>query len=151
VIEYRVENWREYYPEASQIFPIHYEELSIDKVKISMSPDCERYQQMSDVGALHIVTARDDGKLVGYFVWFVFGHMHYKDAGAMAYIDMYYLLPEYRVGGIGAKLIILSESTLKQRGVSKIYLSCKLHQDHDQLFQALGFKPTDRLYTKVLI
>lgn len=123
----------------------------MDKDRIPMSVDEGRYAAGYEQGQVHIVTARHDGKLVGYFIFFVISHMHYKTSGPMGYVDMYYILKEHRSGGTGAKLLMLAESSLKaMRGVSKIYLSCKIHQDHDQLFQALGYKPTDRVYTKFI-
>lgn len=116
-----------------------------------MCVDEERYAAGEQQGQVHIVTARDEGKLVGYFIFFVISHMHYKSSGPMGYVDMYYILKSHRAGGTGAKLLALAESSLKaMRGVSKIYLSCKIHQDHDALFQALGYRPTDRVYTKFI-
>ena len=105
---------------------------------------------MDAKGILHILTLRDDGKLVGYYLAFVFPHVHYASSGLMSFTDVYYLRPEYRRGGIGAALLAEAERTLRDRGVTKAYLSCKVHQDHSELFQMLGWRKTDYCFAKML-
>lgn len=146
---YQVESFKAALPELEELFPAHYEEMALDKNKVKPQADVERYIGLEEAGMLHLVTARVNEKLVGYFVWFVLGHIHYRDSGLMGYVDMYFVVPEYR-NGIGGKLLIFSEHTLRDKGVRKLYLSTKLHQDHDLLFRNLGFRPTDRLYTKYI-
>jgi hypothetical protein len=150
VITFQVERWREFAPDGYQIFPRHWEDLSLDRDKISLSVDDPKYQQLDDLGILHIVTARKDGRLIGYFLSFLMIHPHYKDAGMMAVADIYYLLPEARSGGTGVKLFAEVEKSLRERGVIKAYLSCKIHQDHTELFTRLGWKATDIMFTKHL-
>lgn len=151
MIAFREESWSSLAKDATGgLFRKHWEELALDRDKIELSMDMEKYKQLSDSGVLHIVTARRDGRLVGYFVTFLMIHPHYKDAGLMALTDFYYLLPEERRGGAGAKLVIAMETSLKERGVVKAYLSCKLHEDHTPLFTLLGWKPTDITFTKHL-
>lgn len=148
MITFHEERWRDFYKEAQYIFPQHWADLALDQDKIQMSVDNAKYEQMDDLGILHIVTARRDGRLIGYFLAFLMIHPHYKDAGLMAIADIYYLLPEERSGGTGARLFAEVEESLKRRGVVKAYLSCKIHQDHTKLFTRMGWKPTDLTFTK---
>jgi GNAT superfamily N-acetyltransferase len=150
VITFQVEKWAEFEKEGSLIFRRHWEDLALDHDKIDLGVDNQKYQQMDDLGILHILTARKDGRLIGYFLAFLMVHPHYSNAGLMAIADVYYLLPEARSGGTGARLFAEVEKTLKARGVVKAYLSCKLHQDHSKLFTRLGWKPTDLTFTKYL-
>lgn len=150
MITFQQEKWREFAKEAQPIFTKHWEELALDRDKIDLSLDHPKYEQLDEVGALHIVTVRKNGRLVGYFLSFLMIHPHYKEAGLMAVTDFYYLLPEARSGGTGAKLFIEVEKLLRKRGVVKVYLSCKLHQDHTKLFKRLGWRPTDTTFTKYL-
>jgi hypothetical protein len=46
---------------------------------------------------LLLVTARCDGHLVGYFLWFLIMHPHYRNV-SVAEEDLHFLLPEYRRG-----------------------------------------------------
>jgi hypothetical protein len=149
MIRFRVEQFSDMLAEAQEIFPQHWEELAQDKDKITMAMDLDKYFAAEKMGQLHIVTVRADGKLVGYFFGVILGHLHYKDAGLMGHTDIYYILPEYR-NGIGAQMFSFVEQSMKERGAKKIYLSCKAHQDHSELFKSLGYKMTDLMFTKYL-
>lgn len=149
--EFHVENFETWHRDAEHLFQAHYEELSLDKDRVQYSLHCQRYLDMEAAGMLHIITIRlDGGKIAGYYIAMVLPHMHYKDAGLMAYTDMYFIAPEYRVGGVGAKLLVFVEETLRQRGVLKAYITTKLKQDHTELLEALGWKATDKVFTKFL-
>ena len=149
--EFHIENFETWYRDAQHLFSAHYEELSLDKDRVKMGLHCQRYIDMETAGMLHIVTIRlDGGKMVGYYIAMILPHMHYKDAGLMAYTDMYFVAPEYRVGGIGVKMMIFVEETLRQRGVMKAYITTKLKLDLSEMFEALGWKATDKVFTKFL-
>ena len=150
MITFQVEKWASYYPDAEPLMPQHWREMAMDQDRIKLSLDVPKYEQMEHNGVLHILTARDDGMLVGYYLAFIFPHFHYADAGLMAFTDIYWLKPEYRKGPTGALLFIEAERSLKARGVTKAYNSCKIHQDHTALFERLGWIPTDICFTKYL-
>ena len=120
----------------------------MDQERIPLAIDVAKYEQMDATGMLHIVTGRDGGQLIGYFMAFVFPHLHYCKSGLMSFVDVYYMRPMYRTGGLGLSLFLTAESTLKARGVTKMYGSCKAHQDHTKLFTAMGWKLTDLCFTK---
>lgn len=128
----------------------HWAELAVDK-KIPWDLNHELYENMEAKGMLHIVTARMDGQLVGYHVGIVGPHLHYKSAGNMCYEDMYFLLPEFRAGGAGARLFMFVEKCLRDMGITKWFISCKVHEDHSELFKLLGFRNTDTAFSKVLL
>ena len=150
MITYQVERWAEFVKDGEQLFPCHYKELARDQDKIPLDINYDLYVDADARGIGHIATVRDDGKLAGYALLGVMPHLHYKSAGLMAMIDVYYLKPEYRVGGIGARLLMFVEITLREKGVRKIYFSTKVHQDHGKLLEALGFSFSDKVYTKIM-
>jgi hypothetical protein len=150
LIEYQVEKWSDVLPEMEPLWPAHYEELSLEKGKSEMAADFSRYSEMEKAEMLHVVTVRSDGRLVGYHVNILLSHLHYSKAGLMAHTDMYYLMPEFRKGGTGTKMLLAVEQSLLNKGVVKAYTSHKVHQDHSELFKALGWKATDIVYTKYL-
>lgn len=133
-----------------ELFRQEWEEIALDKDHISLSVDVDRYSQMQALGTLHILGARDDGKLVGYYIAFLFPHPHYKDAGAMAMTDVYYLLPQYRRGGYGVTLLVEAERSLREKGITKAYISCKVQHDHTELFEHLGWTKSDFCFIKLL-
>lgn len=150
MITYQTEKLAAFFIDAKWLFPEHYEELALNKDKVKQKLDIPRYEHLEENNALHIATVRDDGKIVGYFVSFLMPHLHYADAGTCGYCDMYFLLKPYRIGGIGVRLLCFVEKCMKELGVVKLYWSFKVHQDHKKIFEALGFKPSDMMYTKVL-
>ena len=99
---------------------------------------------------MQVVSVRKDGELIGYHMGLIVTHPHYKDAGLMSTTDMFYILPEHRKGGVGAKLIMAVEAAMRERGVVKAFISTKLHQNHTDLFEALGWEPTDTVFSKIL-
>lgn len=132
------------------LFQKEWEEIALDKDHIPLAVDIERYSQMQELGTLHILGARDEGRLVGYYIAFLFPHPHYKTAGVMAMTDVYYLLPEYRRGGFGVALLVEAERSLRAKGVTKAYMSCKVEHDHTQLFEYLGWRKSDFCFIKLL-
>lgn len=150
MILFTTETFEDFWRDAQHIFPVHWKELALDQDKIELGIDADRFSTIGKQGMLHIVTARDDDFMFGYYVAIVMPHLHYKDSGVMAFTDMYYILPEYRKGGCGAKFLIEVERTLRERGVVKAYISSKLHQDHSALFEALGWRPSDISFVKCL-
>lgn len=149
------ERWRDFADEMStapgNICFLHWQAMGLDREHIKPDLDYERYAQMDEMGMMHCVTARNqDWDLVGYIICFVMPHFHYKSAGLMALADMYYILPEYRRGGLGARMFAEMERGLKERGVIRAHMSCKVHEDHQELFEKMGWKFTDKTFSKFL-
>jgi GNAT superfamily N-acetyltransferase len=148
---FQLERWDDFWRDGQEIFPIHFEELALHKDRIPLGMDDSLYRQMEAAGTLYVLTARVDWKLVGYYVAIIIpNHPHNKDAGKVSNCDMFYLLPEYRRGGNGAKLLIMAEKSLRKLGVTKASMSVKLHQNHANLLKALGWEPTDLVLQKIL-
>ncbi len=146
---FQVVKWREFYPEAKPLMREHWEEIAIDRERIPLSLNEERYQQLADLGMLHVLAAREGAELAGYYVALLLPHIHYQDAGLMAFTDFYFLAPRFRRGHAGVQMFVEAERTLREAGVVKAYLSCKAHRDISPIFEALGWKFSDKSYTKV--
>lgn len=134
--------------ELEKIFPEHYDELCVTK-DFALEPDYDAYRRMAAAGMLRTITCRCDGELIGYIVFIVQPHLHYKSC-MTAFEDIYYVKKEYRKGRVGIRLFQYAESVLKQRGVKRIIMHTKIHLDNSRLFEYLGYKHTDKLYTKLL-
>lgn len=150
MIKFQVEKWSDCVAEMREIWPEHWASLALNQDEIKLSCDEEKYEQGEAAGNLIIITARAEGVLVGYYYGMLLNHLHYKDAGLMCYTDVYYLKPEHRKGGAGAKFMLAIQQILKFRGVVKLYMSTKVHQDNGALFERLGMKLSDRVFTKLL-
>jgi hypothetical protein len=149
-VTFQVEKWREFYPEARPLMRAHWEEIALDRDVIPLSMNEERYQALADAGLLHVLAAREDAELAGYYVAIVMPHVHYQNAGLMAFTDIYFLAPRFRQGTNGVQLFVEAEESLRALGVVKAYLSCKVQHDVSPIFEALGWKLSDKNFTKVL-
>lgn len=145
----QLERWADFYPDAQHLFPLHWRELALNQDPIPLDCDVEGYAALDNLGKLQILSARVDGKLVGYIMYFLHSHLHYKSTGLMALTDMYFVLPEYR-RGTGLKLFREWERILKERGIVQAITSCKVHEDHTEFFEKLGWTHSDNTFVKVL-
>jgi GNAT superfamily N-acetyltransferase len=134
--------------EFEQLFPLHYEELCVTK-EFMYEPDYEAYRRIANAGMLRCITCRHYTELIGYIIFFVSPNLHYKSC-MTATEDIYFVRKEYRKGRIGIKLFQYAESVLKDRGVQRIVVNTKIHLDNSRLFEYLGYKQTDKVFTKML-
>lgn len=149
MIAYAVESWEQAMPEMSSHWDAHWKEVALDHEVIALDPDLEEYGRLDKAGGLHIVTVRQDGLLVGYHISFLRPHIHYKQS-LSAFTDIYYVAPAFRRGLVGTRLFQYVEETLKAKGVQKMFTGTKLHLDVGKIFERLGWRETERLYTKVI-
>ena len=148
-IAYAVEAYPDIIEEMKVLFDAHWEEIDGDKDAIKLDPKYESYERMHKSGMLHMVTAREGSKMIGYLVSFVATHLHYA-ARLTAHWDIYYIAPEYRHGRVGIQLFKFSEAALKAIGVQKIYAHTSLKNDIGPILERLGYLPTERVYTKLV-
>ena len=81
--------------DAKELLERHWEEIAVNKDKIKLNPHWEAYVDLEDSGQLRIFTARENGKLIGYFVVIVGVNLHYKDH-VFAVNDILYLHPSWQ-------------------------------------------------------
>ena len=148
MITYHDEDPTVFFKELAPILPEHYEELCVTK-DFPLEPDLAAYERLRVAGMLKAVTCRNDGELVGYIIFIVQPHLHYMSC-ITAFEDLYYVKKEYRKGRTGIKLFQFSEEVLKDAGVGRIIMHTKIHMDNSRLFEYLGYKNTDKLFTKLL-
>jgi GNAT superfamily N-acetyltransferase len=147
MITYQEETFEQVIEEIKPLLEDHWEEIALHKDSIKLNPDYGRYEELFKTGKMRIVTARDDSKLVGYCIMLLYHHIHYKDQ-FMAMDDIFFIAKEYRKGLTGVKLFIKTEEIIKQYGVTKLSMNVKVHQDVGAIFERLGYKETERMFTK---
>jgi len=149
MITMQVEKMLDCKDELDPIFEDHYDELTLHKEFVRLSCHWDDYKKVEDSGMLFFLTARDDGKLIGYSIFFVRQHIHYKELKA-ASNDLLFLDKEYRKGMTGVKLIKKSEQELKKIGVQKITWHAKQSNYLGELLMVLGYGVEDILFGKIL-
>lgn len=134
--------------EMKILFPLHYEELCVTK-DFPLTPDYDAYKRLADAGMLRCITVRADEEMIGYAIFIVQPHLHYMTCKT-AFEDIYYIRPDFRKGRVGIRLFKYAEDVLQRIGVNRIIMHTKIHMDNSKLFEYLGYKLTDKIYTKIL-
>lgn len=147
MITAQVEPYQVCLPELKAIYPRHWEELALNKEKVPLNPMWEVYDELDSAGALMLVTLRQLGVLVGYFIGFIKPGLHYRDCLTLT-MDIYYTVASVRGGTAGLRLFRSVEREAKRRGVHRIFYGSKNHKDSSRMFSALGFEPVETYHSK---
>lgn len=138
-------------PILREVLPLirkDWEENGIDRDRVPLTLDYDRYLSYDLVGILRLVTARSNGALVGFIMAYVNPHIDHAET-RWAHLTWYWLHPAYRGGGVGQAMVEAMLRALREHGVSVVEASQKLHARHG-LFERLDFAPTDTVYRKIL-
>jgi hypothetical protein len=136
---------------AQELMPLiqaHYQEISFDK-SIQLAPDWEFYYTCKDSGMLKIYTARaaDTKTLVGYAVFFLRRHPHYRQS-IQADQDVLFIDKSKR--GFGRKFIDYCDIELKKLGVHAVHQHVKASFNFGPMLEELGYSLVDYIYRKTL-
>ena len=139
--------YRKLLPELVECYGLHWEELALNKDKVPLDPQYDLYEARDDAGQLLLVTLRETGRLVGYFIGFIAPGFHYKTCLTLT-MDIFWTHPDVRGGFSGVKLFRLVEKEAKRRGVHRMVYGSKMHKDASRLFDFLKMEPVEVYYTK---
>ena len=135
-----------------EIMPLlveHKEEIAFYQ-DIALDVDGNAYVHAEVNGLLRCYTARINGALVGYAVFFVKHNMHYQHS-LQAIQDVLFVRKPHRHGRIGLGLIRFSEAELKNEGVAVCYHHLKVNRPETiTLFRKLGYEDVDLIVAKRL-
>lgn len=134
----------------------HWDESELYKETAPLAVDWAYLQSLERLGGYLVIAAFDDQKLVGYASYFVNKHTRSMHT-TMAQGDAMYLLPEYRRGWNGVRLIRQAEAGLRQTGAVRINHAIntavrigKRGKTVGDLLEALGYRKTGEIVGKVL-
>lgn len=133
-------------PEMSALILDHWEEVGQDRTRMRLDPDWEAGLALEQAGQLAVFAARIDGRLVGYSVFVVRRHFHYRTV-RIAVNDLIYIAPAHR-GRLAMRLIRGAEPELVARGVAKIFYGVKAWLDFGPLLKRLGYAPMETVWAK---
>lgn len=143
----QAEPFRPFLQEVQDLLPKHWEELALNKDKVPLDPQYDVYAARDAAGQVMVVTLRDAGRLVGYFVGFVAPGLHYQTCLTLT-MDIFWTHPDIRGGFGGVRLFRAVEKEAKRRGVHRMFYGSKLHKDASRLFEFLKMEPVETYYTK---
>jgi GNAT superfamily N-acetyltransferase len=130
----------------------HWQELALNRDKIKLDPDWEMYRIQDERGVCVCYTVRvgEEKTLVGYAIYFIKPHHHYKST-KWAMNDIVFVKKEHRNVGVGNGLLEFIEKDLKAKGVKMLNTMVKLgHPALGFLLTARGHTKVEEIYSKVL-
>lgn len=143
----QVEPFRPFLLEVQDLLSKHWEELALNKDKVPLDPQYDVYAARDAAGQVMVVTLRDAGRLVGYFIGFVAPGLHYQTCLTLT-MDIFWTHPDIRGGFGGVRLFRAVEKEAKRRGVHRMFYGSKLHKDASRLFEFLKMEPVEMYYSK---
>lgn len=135
--------------DALWMLPDHNKETEIYSKMGAINPSYETYDAIENSGSMFILAGFEKERIVGYSLNFMFPHLHYKDVMVCSN-NLLYMVPEYRKGRNGLRLIKATEEEAKKRGSYIMNWSAKPGTPLDKIFQAKGYNLQDILYSKEL-
>lgn len=147
MIRFKIEPFFAIMNELPELFMEHHKLVKQPFYK-ELKVDWKKYLLMEQAGLLHVLTARDDEKLVGYIFFNVTPHVLYSDL-LHCFVDIYFLHPDYRKGLAGVKMFKTFEKTVKDAGVKIIYVSYNLgYNEVKKLLEHLEYEPGEETFIK---
>lgn len=147
-LTFQKEKLAQCFDESAELREQHWQEIAQSREMLDrVNPDREMYMKLDALNLVHVLTARDGGKLVGYFVAFVRKHMHYQHITCGS-DDLFYLAPSHRRGLAGARFLEAAIQMMRAAGAQHISIRDKfLNRDIGPLLERRGFKATEIVYT----
>ncbi len=149
MIKYTVETLDECLEDMKPLLEKHYDEIAMYRDKIEFDPDYDMYYNLEAIGSLHMVTVRDDGNLVGYYVSFIHHNLHYKQ-NKFSVNDILFVHPDYRGSSVAYRMLKFVEAELRKIGCTVMTLHMKTDFPFEPLCEAVGMDKAEYTYTKYI-
>jgi GNAT superfamily N-acetyltransferase len=150
-----VERYADVLEEIKPLNRLQWEEIATFREDVPLDPDYEGYRRHDAAGTMIIVTARSGEELVGYSIFFLLKHPHYRGTW-FAMNDIIYVRKDKRGSMAGVALIKRSErevwKAIEKRGAKLAKVSWHLKPSHDfsALLERLGYVRDEFTMAKIL-
>jgi len=145
MICFNVEKFTEVIEEAKPLLFRHWEEIAVNKDTVELRPDYDQYARLCESGVLKVITARKNGKMIGYSSWFVSNNLHYSQL-VFAEVDIFFMDKEHRKGLLGYNLLKESCAILKTLGVTDVIVKDKIDHSLESVLKRLKFNAVETVY-----
>lgn len=147
-LTFQRERAHELLDEARPLFEAHYREISHFQ-DIPLDINEAAYMHLEESGLLRCFTARYNGELVGYCVFFVKHNPRYQSS-LQANQDILYIDKSQRGALFGKRLLEYCHDRLKAEGVQVVYQHTKAARSEGRFMVLLGYELVDYIYAKRL-
>ncbi|CAH9015648.1 acyl-CoA N-acyltransferase [Vibrio phage 275E43-1] len=125
----------------------HYKEVESKSEHIPFNPNLDTFKALLDAGMLVLVTARDEGKMVGYFMMLVTDDLL---TGSPSAQEMgIFVTKKYRGGSTFVRMEKEMTRCLKERGFKEMRIMFKTGHNTDIPIR-MGYEETERVYQKFI-
>lgn len=125
----------------------HYKEVESKSEHIPFNPNLDTFKALLDAGMLVLVTARDEGKMVGYFMMLVTDDLL---TGSPSAQEMgIFVTKKYRGGSTFVRMEKEMTRCLKERGFKEMRIMFKTGHNTD-IPTRMGYEETERVYQKFI-
>lgn len=143
MITHQAESFSECLDELHALFRLHWNEM-VEFQDMPFEPDLEFYCNSPSV---RLFTARTNGDVIGYAIFFVSRNTHSKRVLNAAQ-DALYLLPEYRGSGNGRSFVEFCNEQLFGEGCQVVWVATKPRNSFAPMLEGLGFRMVETVYAK---
>lgn len=147
MLSFQSEKWPDIKRDFEPLGRLNFAECQIAEGQRPYALDETTIDALDKLGMVHFTTARQGQQLVGYVFNMVMPRHLQFEAKCSQQIGLY-LLPEYRKGVNGLKLLAEDESYMRALGVQKMYRGDTIGKDLGPLFKRAGWLPVETVYTK---
>lgn len=144
----QIESFTACLSEFLPLFREHFKEIASFQDSLPLDESFSGLVARDSVGQLLFVTVRYDGEPVGYYCGVVAYGSHHTSL--TCFTDAFYLKPEYRGSGSGARMFRFIEKELKKVGVKEWRVDFNHEHDLSGFLHSLKFSPHEVTYCKVL-
>lgn len=135
-----------FFDEVAPLLERHYEEIAHWK-DMKLNAHREKYMGMAKANVLRIFTARNDGVLIGYCVYFISPSLHYAPFN-FAHQDILFIDKPHRGSTLGLRLVRYSHQELKKDKVDVVFQHTKAREELNigAFLRRVGYELLDEIY-----
>lgn len=133
-----------FFKDMEALIPTYEEELPLT---YKIAPDWTQYRALYEAGVMFNLTARKDGKLVGYFVVMVSPNLSCLGEKMMFGASLF-VLKEWRGKGPGIRLIRMAEKKAKDYNCQTVMISSPSRKPIDGLLRKMGYHAEETLFSR---
>lgn len=121
--------------------------VEVGRRDLPFSPDWTIYINAGNKGVCRLFTARAEGMLVGYAVFAISPHPHYRGV-TLAGQDVLFLDKGHRAGRAGIDFIRFCDGQLSVTGIDVVQQHVTFQRDFGPVLERIGYQPVSTLYER---
>ena len=142
VVRFQQERAQDCFSEATPLLKRHWSEVAYLN-GFEIEPELSTYELLENSNRIKTFTARVEGKLIGYAVFFFQRHLHFRTK-IFALCDFIFIEKPYR--GFGHRFIKWCNDVLFREGADVLYYYVAKQYDYGVILRRQGFSHRDDCY-----